>query len=106
MRPPLLPGPRKCLEEAATAYVEMTRGPDARHRRTSTLFYRHKPLGGSLLLAAHVMIQFQSTEELVWDGDAKGGYFNPFLVLLLQTDNEAVLRIWMLRFKGPRDPDS
>jgi hypothetical protein len=83
MRPPLLPGLRKSLDEAATvaqskqsldeaatAYVETTRGPDARHRGTATLFYGQEPLGGSLLLAAHVTIQFQSIAEQVWDGDA------------------------------------
>jgi len=72
MRPPLLPGLRNSLDKATTAYVETKRGPYARHRRTATLFYGHEPLGGSLLLAAHVTIQFQSVAEQVWDGDAKG----------------------------------
>jgi hypothetical protein len=83
----------------------MTRGPDARHRRTATLFYGHEPLSGSLLLAAHVTIQFQSIEKMVWDGYAKEGYFHSYFVLLFQTNNEAVLRIWMLKFLCFPEPD-
>ncbi len=103
MRPPLLPGLRKSLGETSTAYVELTSGPYTRHRRTATLFYGYEPLSGSRLYAAHVTIQFQSIEELVWDGDTKGGNFHPHFVLLFQTDSESVLRIWML--KCFPDPD-
>jgi hypothetical protein len=83
----------------------MTRGPDARYRRTATLLYGHEPLAGILLLAAHVTIQFQSEAELVWDRDAEGRYFYPYFVLLFQTNNEALLRIWMLKFLCLPDPD-